>query len=255
MTARRAAVAALLWLAAAGAGAQPLVAVVMDDLGARPAHDRRAMALPGATCAFLPEAAHTPELAPEARRRGCELMLHLPMDAASGRQPGPGGLHAGMDDAALGRALRAALAAVPGARGVNNHMGSALTASRPHMEALMQALRHLPGLYFVDSRTTAQTRAEAVAQAAGVPATRRDVFLDAPGTRIEAQWQLLLDKARRQGAAVGIAHPLEGSLSFLEKALPALPAAGFQAVPMSALIARQQVMLATAREPAAGVKR
>jgi hypothetical protein len=251
----RAAVLAMLLAGAATAGAaQPLVVVVMDDLGARPAQDRRAMALPGATCAFLPEAGHTRELAPEALRRGCELMLHLPMDTTSGRASGPGGLHAAMDDAALGRALRAALAAVPGVRGVNNHMGSALTASRPHMDALMQSLRHLPGLYFVDSRTTAQTQAEAAAQAAGVPAARRDVFLDAPGTRIADQWQLLLHKARDRGAAIGIAHPLDSSLDFLEQALPALPAQGMRAAPVSVLIEQRQLALAAGREPATGGK-
>jgi polysaccharide deacetylase 2 family uncharacterized protein YibQ len=78
----------------------------------------------------------------------------------------------------------------------------------------------------------------AAAREYGVPALRRDVFLDAdpaPGA-IEAQWQRLLARARTQGAAVGIGHPYAATLALLERELPALAASGVVLVPLSALL-------------------
>ncbi|MFP3527761.1 divergent polysaccharide deacetylase family protein, partial [Pantoea sp. SIMBA_072] len=69
------------------------------------------------------------------------------------------------------------LAKVPFAAGINNHMGSRMTAQRDAMIWLMGELqqRHL---FFVDSRTSAATVAAAEAQRIGLAHVSRDVFLD-----------------------------------------------------------------------------
>jgi polysaccharide deacetylase 2 family uncharacterized protein YibQ len=55
--------------------------------------------------------------------------------------------------------------------------------------------------------------------------------------------------ARRQGAAVALGHPHEGTLGALAAWLPAAAARGLQLVPASAVIRRQQAAatLAAAR--------
>lgn len=97
---------------------------------------------------------------------------------------------------------------------------------------------HARGLFFLDSRTTADTVARDVAEASGVPALRRDVFLDnqLDALSIAAEFERAVAIARRQGHAVLIAHPHDLSLAFLESALPALAARGVAQIRLTHLI-------------------
>ncbi|HYH44333.1 MAG TPA: divergent polysaccharide deacetylase family protein, partial [Thermoanaerobaculia bacterium] len=104
------------------------LAIVIDDLGG----DMADLAVLGRlgvpiTYAVLPFEEHTTEVVAELRRQGVEILLHLPMEAQGGNDPGPGALLYGMPADELERRTAAALAAVPGASGVNNHMGSRLS--------------------------------------------------------------------------------------------------------------------------------
>ena len=95
--------------------------------------------------------------------------------------PGPGALRGEMSEEELAAGVSAALSAVPGARGVNNHMGSRFTADQDRM-ALVLGLLRKRGLYFVDSRTTAESVGYRLALAQGVPSAERHVFLDGDPT-------------------------------------------------------------------------
>src|SRR5690554_1690780 len=178
---------------------RPAIAIVIDDLGHRPALDRRAIELPGAvTCAFLPHAPHAAGLAEVAETLGCEIMVHLPMEALDA-----GLLHAGMLDLDMTRrefvrVVRDGLQALPAARGLNNHMGSLLTQSRMRMAWLMEELRRHDDLYFVDSYTSERSVAHDLATEANVPSARRDVFIDASRdpAAIHAEFERLLEQAR-----------------------------------------------------------
>jgi polysaccharide deacetylase 2 family uncharacterized protein YibQ len=117
-----------------------------------------------------------------------------------------------------------ALDAIPERVGVSNHTGSLLTAHRQPMVRLMSQLSER-GLYFLDSRTTAETVALQVAREMGVPATRRDVFLD-HDRRPEAvatAFANALKIARTKGHAVLVGHPYHVSLDLLEERLADLP--------------------------------
>ncbi|NIR58018.1 MAG: divergent polysaccharide deacetylase family protein, partial [Gammaproteobacteria bacterium] len=207
-----------LWLggcAGAAVAHEPVVAIVLDDLGPGWRQGRRAVTLPGAvTCAFLPHTPHAQGLARLAHAEGKEVMLHLPMQPVDARPLGPGGLILDMTRAAFVRRLRDDLRAVPHVRGVNNHMGSLLTRHPGHMAWLMRELGR-GRLYFVDSRTTAATVARRLARERGVRNTERDVFLDnrrSPGA-IRAQLHALLAQARRRGTATAIGHPYPETLA------------------------------------------
>ena len=227
---------------AALAVAEPLprVALIIDDVGYRLVEGERAVRLPGAVAvAVLPFGTHSVALAREADAQGKEVVLHLPMQPLTGAEdPGPGALQIGQTRAELATVLAADLAAVPFVVGVSNHMGSLLTQQAAQMDWLMDELRSREPLFFIDSYTTAASVGLAAAREHGVPALRRDVFLDADPApaAIEAQWQRLLARARAHGMAVGIGHPYAATLALLERELPALAASGITLVPLSVLL-------------------
>jgi len=125
---------------------------------------------------------------------------------------------------------------VPGAVGVNNHMGSAATADARVMRAVARVLsRH--GLFFLDSRTTDATVAEKTAEQASVRSVSRRVFLDdvASEDAVRAQLDELVRRARQQGDAVAIGHPYPVTLFVLEKELPTMGERGVRLVRVSEL--------------------
>lgn len=234
---------AMLVVSARAGDEPPALALIIDDMGAGRALGRRALALPGPVAfAFLPHAPHARELAGMARAGGNEVLLHQPLEAENGKRLGPGGLTSGMIRERFLRVLRGNLRALPQADGVNNHMGSRLTTEAGPMRWLMAELGARRDLFFVDSRTTADTVALEKARQAGVPSTRRDVFLD--GRRdpdyIRGEFRHWLNLARRGGTAVAIAHPHPETLEVLAEELPELERRGFQLVPVSEIIERQK---------------
>jgi hypothetical protein len=145
------------------------------------------------------------------------------MDPIPGNGPGPGDHAIGVDlpDREVALRLERALALVPEARGVNNHMGSLATADRRIMTVVMAILARR-GLYFLDSRTTVATVAEEVARQHNVPALRRDVFLDNEDRpdSIRAALREAVMRARAQGSAVAIGHIHPTTLAILSQELP-----------------------------------
>ncbi len=220
------------------------IALVIDDLGRRPSDVSRMEALAvDWTAAVLPFESRTAEVVADLRAAGVEFLCHLPMEprSATGEaDPGPGALRAGMTADELARATRDALAAVPGALGVNNHMGSALSADRASMVPILGEIASR-GLFFVDSRTSAESVGFRLALELGVPTAERQVFLDADpaADAVAEQFHRLLDVARTRGAALAIGHPREVTFATLEREIPKALAAGFEFVPASYLLERR----------------
>jgi polysaccharide deacetylase 2 family uncharacterized protein YibQ len=142
----------------------------------------------------------------------------------------PGGIVLDMTRGELARTFAASLASVPHAVGVNTHRGSLLTRHPGHMSWLMQEILARGDLVFVDSYTTARSIALGIALESGVPAVKRDVFLDpdpSPDT-VEREFERLKRLARREGMAVAIGHPYPATLALLERELPRLEEQGFR---------------------------
>jgi polysaccharide deacetylase 2 family uncharacterized protein YibQ len=121
-------------------------------------------------------------------------------------------------------------------------MGSLLTRQREHMEWLIDVVYGYSNLYFVDSRTTAQSVALKVAREIGVSSMERHVFLDniQDAAAISRQLDITVERAHRQGVALAIGHPYAQTLSVLEARLPYLHERGVRLVPVSQLIAIDQ---------------
>ena len=243
---RWALVLALAWGLAGAAWADPpphqhpVVALILDDLGNQQEEGVRSVALPGpVTYAILPKTPFGARIASMAHEHGKEVMLHLPMQAVHDHPLGPGGVRLDMSEHAFKQTLEESLASVPYVKGVNNHMGSLLTRHPGHMDWLMQVIAERGDLYFVDSRTTAQTVAMSVAMERRVPTVDRDVFLDSvqgDPDYVARQFDYLIEVAKRRGTAVGIGHPYKETLQVLESRLDELQAHGIELVPVSELL-------------------
>lgn len=219
------------------------VAIIIDDIG----YDRKmadgflALDVP-LTFSVLPQGTFNQSIIDKAVQKDVEIMLHLPMEPGNypSVNPGPGALLSSMGPDELIAQLNANLDGVPRARGVNNHMGSRLTASSEQMRQIFTILKKR-NLFFVDSRTTAETLCRPSAELLHLPFAERDVFIDHEQTRafVRKQLKLLVKRARRQGYAIGIAHPHPVTLEVLTEMLPELKSAVFL-THASAVVAFQQ---------------
>lgn len=208
--------------------------LIIDDLGQSLPRDRRVLALPGpVTTAIMPDTPNATEFAREAHRAGKIVILHMPMDPATG----PFAWHPELPVEELEKRLNAAFKMVPYTAGINNHMGSRMTAQPAAMAWLMADLqrRHK---FFVDSRTSAQTVAAQQAQKVDLASVSRDVFLDDERTEaaIYSQLQTAIELARKQGSAVMIGHPYPQTLAVLERELPKLKAQGIEWIDIKQMI-------------------
>lgn len=218
----------------------PRAALVIDDLGQNLTQLERLAELNiPLSIAVIPGLPATAKTVSEAARHGFEILLHQPMEPHEdgGKDAGNGVLLTSMPPGELRALLRANLAAVPEAIGVNNHMGSRFTEDGPALAVVMEELRE-SNLFWLDSRTTAATRGAEAARAAGVPAIERNIFIDAEVNVdfIRGQLRKLLEIARLRGTAVGIGHPHPETFAVLRELRGEILASGVSLVPISTLV-------------------
>lgn len=213
------------------------VAVVIDDVGYSLDNLGPFLATKlSLSLSVLPGLPHSREAARRVRAAGKELLLHLPMQAQNGSNPGPVAVLAQMSDGEIRRLLDVSLEEVP-AVGANNHMGSLATADERIMRVVLEHLEGR-GLFFLDSRTTADSVAVCVAGEVGALALERDVFLDNDPAVDAVQRQLRegLALAEERGQAVLIGHVQNPQIvGLLEAALPEIERRGLELVRVSEL--------------------
>ena len=219
-----------------GRGAR--VALVIDDLGRSVDEVALFAGLPApVTYSVLPFEHSTGRVVRAIRERGGQLLCHLPMEPSNGANPGPGALNEAMSDRELSRATAVALDAVEGAIGANHHMGSRLSTDERSMGVVLGVLGRR-GLFYLDSRTSADSVGYRVGRELGVPSLERQVFLDPDRDReaIRGQFHRLLAIAAERGSAVAIGHPYPETVEVLREELPRALAAGYEFVEISALV-------------------
>jgi uncharacterized protein len=179
----------------------PAVSVVIDDFG-----NINGDLLDGflsldksVTFAILPDLPQTKKTAELASIRGHEIIIHIPMEALDKKQnPGKRYIRTSMDDASIQDLLTAFIKQTPQAIGINNHMGSGATSDAGSMSSVMNVLKE-NGLFFLDSRTAASSKAYEVAQNYKVPFVSRDIFLDVPDVSAATLNQKLKDLEKFKG--------------------------------------------------------
>ncbi|WP_162530349.1 divergent polysaccharide deacetylase family protein [Rhodovastum atsumiense] len=236
-----------LGVPATPAEGRPTIAIMIDDMGVNRVQSDRAVRLPAPlTLSWLPYAANVTDQAAIGAANGHETMLHMPMEPLGRTDPGPNALRTWLPAETNLANLRTALDKLPNAVGLNQHEGSVASLSVPLMDMVMGELK-ARDLLFVDSLTIPHSVALRRAEAAGVAAIPRNVFLDnSPDPNaIRAQIAELEAVARRKGYAIAIGHPRQTTIDVLEKYLPTLASRGFVLWPVSATLAtrRNVVML------------
>ena len=158
-------------------------------------------------------------------------------DGYPGVRPGPGVVLRSDSDERIAEIVAEDLESVPGAVGVNNHMGSAATADPRVMRAVVRILADR-GLFLLDSRTTEASVAHRMAEEISLPAVSRRVFLDSvpKAEAIDRSFRELLSKARKEGSAIAIGHPYPQTMAMLERELPRLEEKGVELVSVRALL-------------------
>ena len=184
---------------------------VIDDAGLHVENVRRYTALPfPITIAVLPKLAESERCAAQVRADGKELMLHQPMQAVNlSINPGTGKISPDMTSAEVIAQIRENLASLGGGvRGFNNHEGSLITEDVVKMRAVLETAAG-EGIYFLDSRTTAQSTAREVALERDMRIFERNApFLDNAVTREDmlAEIRKGLVVANKAGYAIIIGH-------------------------------------------------
>lgn len=210
-----------------------LAAIIIDDVGYGGKAGDEIMSMPPVlTLSVLPGERLSMAAAELARKKGFEVMLHQPMEGSSKSiRLGPGGLVTNLSDTEILARFRKNLDGIPGAAGVNNHMGSVFTANRSRMKIILEEIRRRK-LFFIDSRTSVDTVAEEEAAALGVPAWRRHVFLDndVSPSAISRQIGTLIEMAKKEGAAIGIGHAHVETIRTIRSMLPEFEKSGVRLV-------------------------
>ena len=190
------------------------------------------------TLSVLPHLAHSREIAEEAFGRGLGVMLHMPMQPKSFRQPlEPHTILTTMPDTEIVEYLDQAIESVPHAEGMNNHQGSAATSDERVMKTVLNHLKK-KGLFFVDSQVVSTTVGRRVAKEIKIPFTKRDLFIDNQVT-VEAIGQQLREAekiALARGRVVVIGHDKKVTIKTIREMVPELEKNGIQLVLVKELL-------------------
>jgi len=204
----------------------PTVSIIIDDIGYHRKLEEKLILLDNnLTFSILPYAPHRKRILKFAQREGAETMLHLPMEPNEypRANPGPGALLTTMSPDEIIDQLEKHLSAVPSVKGVNNHMGSKMTAFSTQMYQIFSILKKR-NLYFIDSRTSPESLCRPSARLLMLPFAQRDVFLDhvQEPEFVRKQIKKLIRIALRTGEAIGIGHPYQVTYQVLLDELPKL---------------------------------
>ena len=182
--------------------------------------------------AVLPRLQHSVESAQRVRSSGRhELLLHQPMQARNlSVNPGPGAISPSMTTTDIDAVVRKNLAEIGPVSGLNNHEGSLITESKVKVGKVIEICQQ-QGIFFLDSRTSANTAAPQAALELGAKIWERDVFLDNTQNRADIleQIQRGLEVANKKGYAIYIGHVWSGSnlAQILQELYPVLKSQGY----------------------------
>jgi polysaccharide deacetylase 2 family uncharacterized protein YibQ len=210
------------------------IVIIIDDIGNDITTLKRLLDINiPITYAVLPNEPNVTESLSILEESGEEIMLHMPMQPLSypDADPGEGSLFVSMTETEIKQTMEETINMVPGAVGMNNHMGSAFTVYADGMKTALSVLDE-NGLFFIDSRTNSATIGCELAREMGIRTAERKIFLDHEVNEksIGAQLFKLAEAAENDGIAIGIGHPYPETVAVLEKALPLLKSEGYSFV-------------------------
>lgn len=215
------------------------LAIVIDDAGYHGDNLEGFLSFPGPLAvSVLPGLEGSMYAAQRTVAAGKELLLHLPMEPENGKDPGPGAVFTNMNDREVLGLVTRHIDSLPGAIGVNNHMGSRATGDERIMRLLLGELKKR-ALFFLDSRTTPRSVGKKTAKDLNLPFLERAVFLDNEKNTLAIRESIQKGKtiAEKRGYAVMIGHVWCTELAeVLLEVYPEILSEGYQFYPLSELL-------------------
>ncbi len=196
----------------------PELVFIIDDVGNSIAQLKAFLEIPfPVTFAVMPDRRYTRECAEMIKAAGKEYILHQPMEAVGGADPGKSAIYTGMTDKEIKAVLAHNFKQLPDANGMNNHMGSAATTDTAVMNSVMEYLSE-NNLFFLDSFTVSNSLGKESAASHEVQYMKRNsMFLDNEKDHESIQKAINEGKktAGKNGHAVMIGHVMSGELAEL----------------------------------------
>lgn len=197
---------------------RPKLAIIIDDVS-YPHHIKLIKKIPyKITPSFFPPTPRHPETV-RLSKKFSFAMVHLPTEATNFNNEEPQTLKVGDSIASMRKRIQQLKRWFPNLTYYNNHTGSKFTADLNSMDKLLRVMRE-EKLHFVDSRTTAKTKAPKLAKRYGLKLYQRDVFLDNDTQKhlIKRQLKKAVKIAKKRGYAIAIGHPHSNTLSVIKNA-------------------------------------
>ena len=220
-----------------------MIAIVITGLGISARATQAALdGLPaGVTLAFAPYAGDVQRWVGEARKRGHEVLLEVPMEPYDfpDSDPGPHTLRPMLSEDANIQRLTWALTRFTGYAGVTNLLGGRFLANADAAAPVITFLARR-GLLFYDSGTTSRSAAEGIADQAKAPYLQSTTMIDSiqSGMEVDQRLSELEARARVTGAAAGTGFLYPVTIDRVSVWAKGLEGRGFVLVPASAIVGK-----------------
>lgn len=186
---------------------KPKLAIIIDDVSVKShVNAINSLNIP-LTMSFLPPSSSRPNSAKLASKENF-YMVHLPMEAQNFSAEEPFTLRVRDSQQVISKRIKELKKLFPKVKYINNHTGSKFTSDEIAMNRLIFALNSQK-ISFIDSRTTAETKAPKVLKNYGLNYVARDVFLDHESDKVYIIKQIkkAIKIAKLHGTAIAIGHP------------------------------------------------
>ena len=218
----------------------PKIAIIVGGMGLSQTRSYEAIkTLPReVTFAFSPYGASLDRWVREARQRGHELLLQIPLEPFDypDNDPGPHTLLVGNTSSENQSRLHWVMSRISNYVGLINDGGARFTATEGPIQRLVEEIASR-GLMMVDDGSSSRTLLADKSQSVGLPYVKSDAVIDATPSRAEVQSRLLqLEQlARSRGYAVGAAAALPISIDEITVWAEGLEERGVKLVPVTAI--------------------
>jgi polysaccharide deacetylase 2 family uncharacterized protein YibQ len=218
---------------------QPKIAILLGGMGLNASlTDRAVRTLPEeVTLAFAPYGTNLQKTINDARGRGHEVMLQLPMEPFGypNLNPGPHTLLVSANPKSTAASLSWLLSRFTGYTGVVNYLGARFTSETAAMSPVIQALKDR-GLVYLEDGSSQRSVADEIAAGINLPVRRAEIIIDGEPTlgAITAKLQKLEQLSRDGRIVIGVGTGLPATIDAVAGWAQKLEARGILLVPVSA---------------------
>jgi len=194
---------------------------------------------PSVTLAFAPYGNSLKRWMQDARKKGHELLLQLPMEPIDYPQnnPGPHTLKADADLQENIANLHWAMSRFTNYVGVMNYLGNKLLAQPASLSPIFSEISER-GLLFLEDGTVKNSLAQGVAVKELVPYAKGNILLDNIRSRsaIADKLRKLAEEAKRTGLAIGVGNAFPDTIDLVSQFARQAKQNGIEITPVSSIV-------------------